>query len=96
MPRTTTKDKFYYTYVLESLKDHKRYVGYTSDLRKRLKEHNDGKSFSTKPRLPFRLIYYEACLNKEDAKRRERFFKQTKGRMSISKRLKLYYISKPS
>ena len=91
MPRTTTLNKFYYTYVLESLKDRKRYVGYTTDLRKRLEEHNEGKSFSTKPRLPFKLIYCEVCLDEEDARRREQFFKQTKGRRFITKRLKSYY-----
>jgi len=80
--------KFYYTYVLMSLKDGKKYVGYTDDLRRRLKQHNSGKSFSTKSRMPFKLIYYEACLNKDAAKRRERFFKQTKGREFITKRLK--------
>ena len=56
-----------------------------------MKEHNEGKSFSTKPRLPFKLIYCEVCLIEEDAKRRERFFKQTKGRRFITKRLKSYY-----
>jgi len=90
MPRTTAF-KFYYVYILESLKDGKRYVGYTSDLRKRFEEHNDGKNFSTKSRIPFKLIYYEACLEKEDAQRREKFFKQTKGRESVTKRLKKYY-----
>ena len=93
MPRTTPKNKFYYTYILESLQDGKRYAGRTSDLRKRLKEHNSGKSFSTRPRLPFKLIYCEVCLNKEDAERREHFFKQTKGRRFITKRLKSYYTS---
>jgi len=97
MPRTTaTNDKFYYVYVLESIKDGKRYVGYTNNLRRRLKEHNNGKNFSTKPRLPFRLIYYEACLNEEDAQRREKFFKQTKGRESVTKRLRKYYEYKKS
>jgi len=43
MPRTTVLNKFHYTYVLESFKDHKRYVGYTANLRERLKEHNAGK-----------------------------------------------------
>jgi putative endonuclease len=95
MPRTTAY-KFYYIYVLESLKDGKRYIGYTNDLKKRFEEHNSGKNFSTKPRIPFKLIYYEACLEKEDAKRREKFFKQTKGRESITKRLKKYYEYKKS
>lgn len=96
MPRTTAVNNFYYTYVLESLKDYKRYVGYTANLQKRLKEHNQGKSFSTAPRLPFKLIYCEVCLDEEDAKRREHFFKQTKGRRFLTKRLKSYYNLKNS
>lgn len=84
----TLNNKFYYTYVLKSLKDSRRYICYTDDLRRRLEEHNNGKSFSTKGRKPFKLIYYEACLDKEAAKRRERFFKQTKGREFLTKRLK--------
>ena len=96
MPRTTATNEFHYTYVLESLKDHKRYVGYTNNLQKRLKEHNQGKSFSTAPRLPFKLIYCEVCLNEDDARRREHFFKQTKGRRFITKRIQSYYTSKNS
>ncbi|MBI5466543.1 MAG: GIY-YIG nuclease family protein, partial [Candidatus Kerfeldbacteria bacterium] len=38
---------FYYVYVLESLKDHDRYIGYTNNLKRRLLEHKLGKSFST-------------------------------------------------
>jgi len=51
---------FYYTYVLQSLKNNSFYVGYTSNLEKRVKEHNFGKSKSTKPLIPYKLIYYEA------------------------------------
>lgn len=54
---------FFYIYVLESLKDKNRYIGYTNNLRKRLEEHNLGKSFATASRIPLKLIYYEACLN---------------------------------
>ena len=39
---------FYYVYILESLKDKELYVGYTTDLIKRFKEHNRGLNFSTK------------------------------------------------
>lgn len=60
----------YYTYVLQSHQNKRLYTGYTSDLRKRFKEHNDGKSSYTKNRGPYELIYYEACLNKEDARSR--------------------------
>ncbi|NIR50397.1 GIY-YIG nuclease family protein, partial [candidate division KSB1 bacterium] len=57
----------HYVYVLMSLKDGQFYTGYTSDLRKRLVEHNDGESKSTMHRRPLTLIYFEGCLNKRDA-----------------------------
>lgn len=78
---------FFYTYILESLKDGKRYIGYTNDLKRRLEEHEKERSFSTKSRLPFRLIYFEGCLDEEDAKRRERYLKTTQGRRFIGLRL---------
>lgn len=61
----------YYTYVLKSEKDGRFYTGVTNDLRKRLSGHNKGIVKSTKNRIPLRLIYYEACISKEDAYRRE-------------------------
>ncbi len=70
----------YYVYVLLSLKDNKFYIGFTGDLKRRLKEHNSGKNISTKPRLPLELVYYEAHLSKADAMRREKYFKTTKGK----------------
>ena len=51
------------------------YVGYTNNLRRRLGEHNDGKNFSTAPRLPFELVYYEAYTAEADARRREKSLK---------------------
>lgn len=61
----------YYFYVLKSKKDGKLYYGCTNDLKKRLEEHNDGKSTWTKNRGPFKIVYYEAYLSKEDAYQRE-------------------------
>ena len=81
---------FFYTYVLLSQKDYGHYIGFTKDLRKRLEEHNLGKNFSTKYRVPLKLIYYEACLNKEDAMQREDYLKSTIGRRYLSKRLRNY------
>ncbi|MEK7148836.1 MAG: GIY-YIG nuclease family protein [Patescibacteria group bacterium] len=78
---------FFYTYVLESLSDGKRYIGYTENLRRRLEEHRNAKSFATKHRLPVRLVYYEVCLHKEDAKRREKYLKTTQGRRFLGLRL---------
>ena len=46
----------FYVYVLISLKDKKFYIGFTNDLKRRLKEHNSGKNISTKSRLPLKLI----------------------------------------
>jgi putative endonuclease len=78
---------FFYTYVLESLKDKTRYIGHTNNLKRRIEEHKKGLNFSTEFRLPFKLIYYEACLNQKDAKRRERYLKTTQGRRFLGLRL---------
>ena len=60
-----------YTYILEC-KDGTYYTGWTNNLDKRLKDHNDGKGAKyTKARLPVSLIYYEEFQTKEDAMRRE-------------------------
>jgi|CXWL01.1.fsa_nt_gi putative endonuclease len=93
MPSRTTSDqsRFYYLYVLESQKDGNRYIGMTKDLRKRLLEHQQGKSVSTAPRRPFSLIYYEACLTYTDTKQREKYMKTTEGRRFITKRLRHFY-----
>jgi len=68
----------YFVYILTSLKDSKRYIGMTSDLNKRLKEHNSGKVKSTKNRRPLELIYTEEFTSKQDALNRETFFKSHK------------------
>jgi putative endonuclease len=78
----------YYVYVLLSLRDHKFYIGFTSDLRRRIKEHNAGKNISTKARLPLKLFYYEAHLSKKDAERREQYFKTTKGKSTLRQMLR--------
>jgi len=61
----------FYMYILKSLKDNELYIGSTNDLKKRLKEHNSNLNQSTKARSPFKLIYYEAYINEEDARYRE-------------------------
>ena len=73
----------HYVYVLISDLDRKFYIGYTKGLKRRLKEHNSGRSISTKGRRPFRLLYYEAHLSKTDALRREHYFKTTKGKSTL-------------
>ena len=80
----------FYIYILQSLKDKQFYVGYTNDLKKRFEEHNQGKVKSTKNRIPFKLIYYEACLNQQDATHREKYLKTSWGKRYIKSRLKNY------
>ena len=90
MPGRTISNRFWYVYVLRSLIDGERYIGFTSDLRKRMADHARGKSFATAPRRPLELIYYEACKMESDALRRERYFKDTGGRRYLAQRLKDY------
>lgn len=80
----------YYVYVLQSEKDKNFYVGYTNNLKERLKLHNDEKVSSTKNRLPMRLIYYESCLNQDDAIHREKYLKTSWGKRYLKSRLKNY------
>ena len=65
----------YFVYILYSCKDHKLYVGCTSNLENRLKEHNSRKVTATKNRVPLLIIYSEKFSNKADAFNRERFLK---------------------
>jgi putative endonuclease len=81
----------HYVYVLKSRRDNKFYVGYTSDLRRRLNLHNNGKVLSTQSRKPFDLIYYEASTEKDDALKREKYLKTTYGHRYIRNRLMHYF-----
>ena len=80
----------YYAYILQSKKDNQFYTGYTDDLKARLKLHNAGKVVSTKNRLPIKLVYYEVCLNQQDATHREKYLKTAWGKRYIKSRLKNY------
>lgn len=95
-PRLSELKYMYYTYVLQSKKDNKLYVGYTEDLKKRITLHNNGKIISTKNRRPLKLIYYEACLDKRDAIKREKYFKTGFGRRFLNNRLENFQAHDPS
>jgi len=84
---------FYYVYLIQS-KAGGLYVGYTSDLKKRLREHNQGLNFSTKTYKPWELIHYEAYLNEDDAKRREKYLKSSQGARLLKRMLKEYFYQK--
>lgn len=73
----------YCVYILLSLKDNKLYIGLTTNLKQRLTDHFKGKSSSTAPRRPFKLIYCEYFLSKHDAYRREKYLKTTIGKKML-------------
>lgn len=78
----------FYTYIIRSKKNNKVYTGSTNDLRKRFKQHNQGKSTWTKGRGPWEIIYYEASLNEGDTIAREKYLKSGMGKRYLKNRLK--------
>ena len=83
----------YYVYGLLSEKDGLFYTGYTGNLTRRIEEHSNGKVFSTKNRLPVKLIYWEGCLNQQDATRREKYLKSGNGKIYLRNRLSNYFLN---
>ena len=83
--------KFFYVYVLRSLRDQGFYIGSTHDLKARFHLHNSGAVRSTSPRRPFDLIFYEAYRNEYDATRREVYLKSTKGRTTLKTMLQKFF-----
>ena len=64
----------FYVYILQN-KNNLIYIGYSADLKRRVIEHNNGKVKSTRSKGPWRLVYYEAFLGKQDAQNREKTLK---------------------
>lgn len=82
-------NKMFYVYVLFD-KNRNFYIGYSKDLKARIKEHRNGEVYSTKTKLPIKLIYYEACVNQFDAIKREKYLKSGPGRKFLKNRLKRF------
>ena len=80
----------FYVYLLHSISDRGFYIGYSSDLRKRLAEHKRGASFATKSRGPWKLVYYEAYIERQDAEGCERYLKSGAGRRLLRAQLRHY------
>jgi len=80
----------HYVYVLVSKKDGDKYVGYTKNLKLRFEQHAKGLVGCTKSRRPLKLVYYEACLNQQDATQREKYLKSYYGKMFLRRRLRSY------
>ena len=85
----------FYVYVLHSEFDQGLYIGFSADLRRRLAEHRQGLAFATSFRGPWRLIYYEAYLEEEDALGRERYLKSGGGRRFLKNQLRHYLEKHP-
>ena len=76
-----------FVYVIKSEKNGNLYKGLTKDLKVRLKEHNSGKTKSTKAYAPWILSYYEKFDNVAEARKREKYFKTAAGRRFIKQKL---------
>ena len=81
----------FYVYIL-LLNNNQLYTGYTADLKRRIAEHNNGKSDFTSTRLPVKLIHYEAYLLEDDARRREKYLKTTEGKRFLKQQLKELFL----
>lgn len=79
---------WFYNYVLECDKTKTFYTGATDNLERRLEQHHKGQVYYTKNKLPVSLIYFEACLNKSDAFRREKYLKTGMGKRYIRNLIK--------
>jgi putative endonuclease len=73
----------YFVYVLRSESSGSSYVGHTSNLKKRIVEHNNSKSISTRGKKPWSLVYKEEYTTRSEAASRERYFKSVKGRLEL-------------
>ena len=83
----------FYVYVLQNQDDKSLYIGYSANLRQRIKDHQDGKGARTTGlKNNWKLIYYEAYLDQGDAIGREKFLKGGSGRKYINKQLKNYLL----
>jgi putative endonuclease len=82
----------YYVYLLRSISSGRLYKGFCSDLEQRLHEHNSGKTASTRPFIPWEIVYFEEFKSINQAIAREKYLKTSAGRKFIKK---LYQIQVP-
>lgn len=82
----------YYTYVMYNKLENKFYIGVTADIKKRITEHIQRKTLSSRRIKPVKLIYCEMCLSSKDARAREKQLKTGFGRGYLRRRLKNYLV----
>ncbi|MFA5168054.1 MAG: GIY-YIG nuclease family protein [Candidatus Omnitrophota bacterium] len=75
----------FFTYVLQSLKDGKFYIGHAENVTKRLAQHNAGRVSSTKRRVPFRLLHKQEFFTKNEARWQEKKWKTAWGHKQLAK-----------
>ncbi len=85
---------FHVVYVIQSKQDKSFYIGYTSNLKKRISEHNMGLNISTRKQKPWELIFFEAYLSEKDARRREKYLKTNQGSRALKRMLKEFLLLK--
>lgn len=85
----------HYVYILRSGSDGGFYIGYSTNVPKRLAQHRQGLSFATSYRGPWTLIYYEAYLEEADALGREKYLKSGSGRKFLKAQLRTYLSKDP-
>lgn len=76
----------HYVYFLKDKRSSRIYIGYTSDLKRRIREHKEGKTKTTRTFASIDLIYYEAYKSEEDARDREKKLKQYGNALGILKK----------
>ncbi len=75
--------RMFYVYAISSLNRNYIYVGLTDNIDRRFVEHNSGKNKTTKPYLPFRIIYKEQCETRIEARIKEKYFKSGIGKEKL-------------
>ena len=80
----------FYVYIIQSQKDGKLYKGFTSNLEKRIKSHNQGEVKSTRNRRPFKLVYQEKYESKKEALKREKFLKSLQGSKTLRNTIRMF------
>jgi len=70
----------FYVYAISSLRKNYIYVGMSTNVQRRICEHNAGKEKTTRPYLPYRLLYVESYLNRFEARKREKYWKSGVGK----------------
>ncbi len=70
----------FYVYAISSRNDNYIYVGLTENLERRFHQHNSGYEKTTRPYMPYDLLYKEEHVTRKDARKREKFFKAGVGK----------------